>query len=321
MTTITEPAQFDISKLKIKNEVNTLKSGIKKAYVNYNGRASLYLETPFMHCPFGIKEETNEGETKYKLELSFRDEESDPSVAEFRAILDAMDQLAEKTALENTLTYFKKNHPLVLIKEFHKPCVRIQKESKYAPTFRLNLPFREGAFDMKVYDTNKNKVDMLELVRTNTKGASVTAIIQCTGFWMSGAGFGYTWKVHQMMIRQSVNSIPEFAFKNWENKKAAAHNDDEEEVEEQPNANIKATKAPTTTYVSDSEEEEEEEEKPAPAKAKAVEEVSSKPPAAPAKAKEAVAPAAASVAEDDDEEEEPVMSRTFTKPVARKSKK
>ena len=49
----------------------------------------------------------------------------------------------------------------------------------------------------KVYDHDKNLVDLNDL---NSKGAKITAIMQCNFVWVADKSFGVTWKVVQLRV-------------------------------------------------------------------------------------------------------------------------
>jgi hypothetical protein len=335
-TSIIEPGQFDVSKLKINPKVRTLNNSAKSVYVNYDGFAPLVVETGNLYCPFGISAYTDEGTgiVKYTLSVSLRNPESDKNTGDLKSMLVAMDAAAQQVAFENSLAFFKKNQVMEVVKAIYKPCIRPamvkgMATDDYPPTFRMSLPFRDGSFgDLEVYDCHRKQMDMMELVANpgSTKNSTVRCIIQCTGMWITGStGFGYTWKILQMKFAQPVNSggirtLKGYGFKNTaEDEVVIAEDEDDEQP---PAAAVPKTRAapkaaPTTTYVSDSEEEEEEEEAAPPAPASAPAPVAP----APVPVRSFAALKVEDAAEDDEEEEEekPVMTRTFSKPPARKT--
>jgi hypothetical protein len=324
MDSIIQPGQFDITKLKIAPTVKALSNGGKTIYVNYGGRPPLVIETPRLYCPYGISAFTDDkGNTKYTLDISIRGEDTDPAMADFKKMLEAMDSLAIQTCVENSLTYFKKRIPMSGMELFHKPSVRPSKDKegnltdKYPPTFRMNLPYREGSFGtLEVYDSKRNQLDIMELCQNQslTKGATVKAIIQCTGMWLSGTGFGYMWKVLQMKVNQTTRQLKGYAFKDDEDADANDEDTAQDDVLHSASASAPASAtasskpvakaAPSTTYVSDSDDEEEKNEEVEVE----VEEVTA-----------AAAVASASIEEEEEEEDEPVIKRVISKPPVRKS--
>lgn len=307
------PDQFDLSKLNINPKVRIGANNNKTVYVNYDGFGRpLVIKTGPLFCPFGVSAFTDEstGTVKYTLSASLRNPETDKGMADLKSMLSAIDQTAIKVAFDNSLPFFKKNHPTEVVKAIYKPCIRPamakgMPTEEFAPTFRMTLPFREGSFgDLEVYDNNLKQMDMMELVANtaSTKNCTVRCVVQCTSMWITGStGFGFTWKILQMKFEQPVNtagglrSIKGCCFSNTDG-------DDAQEEEAAP-AKTRAKAAPTTSYVSDSDDEEDAPVAAAPAK--------DVPAAAPAKA----VPAAAA-SDDDEEEATPVAAPTKAAAVA-----
>ena len=65
-----------------------------------------------------------------------------------------------------------------------------------------------------MYDSSKNLIDLSTI---ETKGAKITAIIQCLGLWAIAGKFGCTWKVLQMRV-VPVATIKGWAFKDLDDK-------------------------------------------------------------------------------------------------------
>jgi hypothetical protein len=78
-------------------------------------------------------------------------------------------------------------------------------------------------FKCDVYDGERNVID---LNTVETKGAKITAIIQCLGVWVAAGKFGCTWKVIQMKVVPPA-SIRGYAFKEVANDAIAEDVDDE----------------------------------------------------------------------------------------------
>jgi hypothetical protein len=72
---------------------------------------------------------------------------------------------------------------------------------KYPPTFKMNLPFCDGKFACEVYDDKRNLIDLNDI---QTKGARVTALIQCTGIWLAGGKFGRHKKREKFAVFEKI---------------------------------------------------------------------------------------------------------------------
>ena len=74
----------------------------------------------------------------------------------------------------------------------------------------MTIPTKDNVFTCEVYDDKRERVDLNEL---QTKGARVSAIIQCNGVWFAGGKFGISWRVVQMRVTTN-KKIAGFAFQD-----------------------------------------------------------------------------------------------------------
>jgi hypothetical protein len=57
-----------------------------------------------------------------------------------------------------------------------------------------------GAFDAELYDRNKEPIEDATPVDVLKRGSEITAILDCTGVWITEKGFGLTWKLYQARV-------------------------------------------------------------------------------------------------------------------------
>lgn len=243
MDNILLPNQIDISKITYGN-VKVLGSGGKSIYVSYTG-APMIVQTPEMRSPFGLSkwDKTEKGSDgvekdsfKYDLLLGFDGKESRENLNTFFNTMKELDTKFVTDGMENSMNWLgKKINSNLVIDELYTPQIRHSRDKstgeindKYAPTFKVTIPYREGKFQCSAYGPDKNEMD---LSTANLQGAKVTAIIQCVGIWVVGKKYGCSWKVLQMKVNPKSN-IPKFAFREIDNDKAAdeEHENEEEEV-------------------------------------------------------------------------------------------
>lgn len=290
MASIMLPSALDISKVNYESVV-ALKSGGKTVPLRYNG-APLILQTPEMVALFGSSTYNMDKEKpidKKTVELSFKGAETRKALAKFKDIMSEMDNKIKNDYFTNSQDWARKTYKSVeVLDDLYTPLVRYAKDkntgeitTKYAPTFRINLPFdsKENRFQCDIYSPDKQLMQLCDIER-NSK---VTAIIQCTGIWLAAGKFGCSWRVVQLRVvpPQSING---FAFKDVE--------DDDNEVAEEdndlhsdPDIDIDAPPPPESgeneklvESSSESEDDETEEEM----KKKVVKRITRKKPAAPA---------------------------------------
>ena len=101
---------IDVNKLTF-SEMKKNDYGGGSLYVNYENRP-LVIQTPYMSTPFGVSvfEPNDGGPSKYSLDLSFRDEETNKSVGSLLTMLNAFDEKLIQEGLKNSLQWFKTKH-------------------------------------------------------------------------------------------------------------------------------------------------------------------------------------------------------------------
>lgn len=260
MTQIVLPSELDVEKITYSTPV-ILSSGGKMIGINFN-ESPLVIQTPEMPLPFGISKwsanngmESQQGAAeKYTLDLSFRGKESNEVMNMFFNKLRSLDKKFVEDGLENSTLWFKKKYgSREVVEALFTPIVKFAKDEngepsdKYPPTFKVNLPVKNGEYDFKVFDVNRQPSKIL--LSDTLKGARVRAIVRCNGIWVAGSKFGVSWRVLQMIVMPSVaSSFSKFAFKDVpgevstdaHTKNLMAYDDDDFEGHE-----------PSTTYIND----------------------------------------------------------------------
>jgi hypothetical protein len=230
MDSIVLPSTFDASNISY-SAPRVLSNGGKSIYISYNGQ-KLVMQTPEMTVPFGMNKWDNDGKSacKYSLDLSFKGKESREVLNKFFEGLCDLDNKLIEDGLVNSQTWFKKKHSSAdVLKELYTPMVKFPKDKNgeitdmYPPTIKLSLPHNGTDFTCDVFGSKKDIVDLNSI---ETKGAKVSAIIQCMGIWMVGSKYGVSWKVIQMKVTPRA-TIKGYAFKEIE--ETSKDIDDEEE--------------------------------------------------------------------------------------------
>ena len=209
-------SEFDITKVAY-GVPRTLDSGAKHIRVSYK-RGPLTVQTPEMLAPFGINKWDNPGApSKHSLELSFKDIEDRPELQDFKAMLAALDKKIIDDAFSGVLpTHNKKFTSRDVVEVLYQPLIK-QKDEKYAPNFKMNLPVGdkdEFTFPTYALDPKTHEPKLVDLNAVQTKGAMCTVITQCTGIWVAGgSNFGCTFKATQLRVQPPVSKT-DYAFKD-----------------------------------------------------------------------------------------------------------
>lgn len=208
---VIQPASFNISKITV-SAAKKLDNGSSQAYLNYNG-GKLRVQLPRMSIPMDAGD--YQGNEKYKVQLSFRDRESNPKVAAYYEMLEKIDDFMISHAMANSGPWFKKpGMSRETAADKYTPCIKIAKDKEgnpkpYPPTQAISLKknTKTGAFDTELYDKEKRLMEGVTPIDVLRRGAEITALLECTGVWITEKGFGLTWKLFQARVDQTAAGL------------------------------------------------------------------------------------------------------------------
>jgi len=199
------PAQFDASCVTF-GEIKSLQSGAKAVNLNYDGRP-LVMQVSNLDVPYGLNTEDKYGPTKYSVNLSLRDFESNPKT---KAVFEALDALDNKVTAEciekNWLRKPGMTQQILKQMKLYKPTVKFSEDDNgnrkpYPPTVKVALrKKKDDKFEALFYDQDKKEIKDVPIEDLIVKRMCVTALIECTGVWISSVGCGLSWKVKQLKI-------------------------------------------------------------------------------------------------------------------------
>jgi hypothetical protein len=221
---VIQPTSFNASLLTI-SEAKKLDNGSSQAYQNYNGK-KLRIQAPRMPVPMDAGD--YQGNQKYKVQLSFRDKDSNPKVAAYYEMLEKIDEFVINSAQSNSGKWFKKPGMArdIVVDKF-TPSIKFAKDKEgnlkpYPPTHAVALKknYTTGAFDAELYDKNKEIIEDATPVEVLKRGSEITPILECTGVWITEKGFGLTWKLFQARVDVAAEG----------SQRGCAIQDDEEET-------------------------------------------------------------------------------------------
>lgn len=214
-----DPSNLSTSAIKITSRQ------AKVSWVNYksdNGTGPLYLQTPYsLRAPMGITKWENEnGKPSYEVMFSLSGEEG----AAFADKLDKFDTWIKTEAMNKSKEWFKKNiDNIVVVDTLYNPTLRLARDKetgeitdKWPPSFKAKIPLSsDGIPECEVYEKINGEpvmVDLLDLMeRKSLKGASMTAIVKCTGIWFPQK-FSVSWQIQQLLIEPNSSVLKPCAF-------------------------------------------------------------------------------------------------------------
>lgn len=199
-------SNFNAAKLTL-SELKKLDNGSSQSYINYESK-KLRVQVPRMPIPMDAGD--YQGNEKFKVQISFRDRDSNPKVAAYYKMIEDIDNYVVDHALKNAGKWFKKpNISRDLVMDRFTPSIRFAKDKEgnlkpYPPTQPVSLKKRNGAFDSELYDKEKRLMEGQTPVEILRRGAEITSILECTGVWVTDKGFGLTWKLFQAVVNQAA---------------------------------------------------------------------------------------------------------------------
>lgn len=199
-------SNFNAAKLTL-SELKKLDNGSSQSYINYDSK-KLRVQVPRMPIPMDAGD--YQGNEKFKVQLSFRDRDSNPKVAAYYKMIEDIDNYVVDQALKNAGKWFKKpNISRDLVMDRFTPSIRFAKDKEgnlkpYPPTQPVALKKRNGAFDAELYDKERRIMEGQTPVEVLRRGAEITSILECTGIWVTDKGFGLTWKLFQAVVNQAA---------------------------------------------------------------------------------------------------------------------
>ena len=209
--------QVDVSKFTI-GEQATSDNGNKSAYLGYGGE-KFFVQTPqlkvaFTMSKFGLdkdaKIEFQPGVVeKFGLQLTLN--ESCKSTKHFVSFIKALDKKVIDVGVANSAKWFKKAHSKEVVETFYSSSRAESKDrDKYADTFKINVPIKEGKIMTPCVDENDNPIEVEFPIR---RGAQVTAILQFSSIWFVGNNkFGISQRPVLLKVTQSQNDFKSFEF-------------------------------------------------------------------------------------------------------------
>jgi hypothetical protein len=203
-------SNVSFSQIKV-NEVTKAKS----AYVNYNGGKFLF-QTPSLSLPFGMSVYDKAGPIKYSVEMSLRGyDEAGSKIKEFYDAIHSLDEYMISEGIKNSKAWFKSDLTPEVVRAFYTPIIKrsSDKDGKaYPPNVKVTLRKNGEAFDIKMYDTNKEEYHGVPIEDLLVRGAVMRCVMQCTGIWFAGGKFGLSWKAAQIVMDKVPDGVRGYAF-------------------------------------------------------------------------------------------------------------
>lgn len=213
MSLIIKSKTFDATNIQF-DRVAKNKAGGNIVYFKYNVKEEqlkkIVLQTPKLIAPFGLSTFVDDitGITKYSIDLSFRNENEDKSIQNFKSMIQQIDSYMIENAVINSKEWFGKKLSLEVVKELYRPLIKYSRDpSKYADTIKFKI--RNNIENIDAFDENKEKFDMNNF----TSGSSVRCIVELASIWFVNKQFGCSLSLVQIQVFK-LEKIQGFSFES-----------------------------------------------------------------------------------------------------------
>ena len=221
------PSQFDASKLSF-GEIKSLPSGAKAVSMNYAG-GPLILQLSNVDLPYGLNADDKFGPIKYSVNLSLNGYDSKPKMKEIFDMLEAIDDRVTTECVEkNWLRKPGMTQQILKQMKLYKPTVKFSEDANtgarkpYPPTVKVSLRQRNGKFETTFYDSDKKEIRDVPIEDLIVKRMTVSALVECTGVWVSSVGCGLSWKLTQMKVVSRPDGLRGYGFQDEDDGETSA---------------------------------------------------------------------------------------------------
>ena len=179
-------------------------------------KRSLHISTPLM-MTWGINDfvdEKGESDGKYTISLQFpNDDYKTNDTDDFLQKLKDFENQILDDAVKNSEKWWGKKMTRDICEFSYFPFLKYSKnkdtkEVDYSkpPTIRAKVPNYSGKWGVEIYNTKSELIfpcsnEMLTPVDFVQKLSNVACVLQCSGIWIGGKGWGITWKMIQCVVK------------------------------------------------------------------------------------------------------------------------
>lgn len=213
MSAVSLYSAFNASDLQFAPLEKNKKGGkiVNLSVAGQDARKRIVIQTPVVAVPFGVTpyQEATTGEIQsYSIDISFRNYDTDPRIADFLARMRQLDDVMLDTAVKNSKEWFGKAMSKDVVKEFIRKLVKDPANKQYPPVMKIKVPVINGEPTSQFYDENRQPVG-IDYV---TKGSTLKMILELGSVWFVNKNFGVTWKLLQAAVVSRPRRLDAYAF-------------------------------------------------------------------------------------------------------------
>ena len=216
--------EWNVSSIKYMQPKVNDRGGKSINLISSQTNRSLHISTPLM-MTWGIQdwvdEKTGESNGSYKIALNFPTEDyKKDDTTEFLNKLKDFENKILDDAVKNSDSWFGEQLSRDVVKHNFFPFVKYPKDKATkkidltkSPSISPKVPNYNGKWSVEIYDSERkllfpNDKSLDTPLDYVPRKSLVACVLQCTGIWFGGKGWGVTWKLNQCAVKpQEVISV------------------------------------------------------------------------------------------------------------------
>ena len=187
---------FDVSKLSVSAPKKMANGLGQNVYLNYDSKR-FRVQAPRMSLAYDSKDYNDN--KKYKVDLSFRGQDSNPKIAAYHTMLQAIDAFVLDAAVSNSAAWFGKAKSKDAVVDQYTSSVKVSKKD-YPSTHQVALSERDGKWSTELFDSKNQELKDVTPLQVLKRGAEVTPLMEVGQIWIVNGRFGLTWRLLQARI-------------------------------------------------------------------------------------------------------------------------
>ena len=192
------------------------KGGKSITLISKQTNRSLHMSTPLM-MTWGISDfvdDKGESDGKYSISLNFPNEEyKTAATTSFLEKLKDFENQILDDAVRNSELWWGEEMSREVVKHTFFPFLKYSKNKdtkkvdySRPPSIRAKVPYYDGKWAVEIYNPSSDLIfpcdnSMMSPMDFVQKLSNVACVLQCSGIWIGGKGWGLTWKMIQCVVK------------------------------------------------------------------------------------------------------------------------
>lgn len=179
------------------------------------------IQTPVLSMPFGVssfREKPEADVQSYSIDVSFRNVDQDPRLAEFLDKMRQLDARMLEASVQHSKDWFGKQKSKDTLEDNYRRLIKDHPENKYPPVMKIKVPIQNGQPTCTFFDESKQPTSIDYL----TKGTTIKMILEMDRVWFVNNTFGVTWRALQCAVITRPNRMDNYSILDDEEEEYTA---------------------------------------------------------------------------------------------------